>query len=284
MLRLRLLAAPAAGLLFLTCLPPAEARADEAGCNVDIARTSARLVFSHLSALNRCIKFGNYNDCAVSDNHIERSEAKLRARISAPNGKCAAAVNGDGVPLSRFGPLSCPDAGASCDAAVPFIADLDDLADCLVCVHAGQSAVYRARLDLPDEVPGSSNEAKCVRSVVSTTAKAMRTGGKEVARCGKGGIQPFDCPADDGLDTRFAKDLEKIIAKIAKCRDADGQQGSLSGASAGLCGGLASTPLGLRVCTQSIARCMVCQNANAIFNQSQDCLVYSGIDCSELAP
>jgi DNA-binding beta-propeller fold protein YncE len=233
---------------------------------------------AYQAQLSRCMKEGNFADCETESDSILEAQQGLRATIANPSGDCAEAVDG-GVPISSFGPDTCPPAGARCDESVGAIADLDDLAECLVCMQAGFDASLRLRIDLPLGEPPVQNERKCIRAVASRTLKAIRAGVRDVERCAAGGVAPFSCPSSADPESKFGKALSRIAVAVSRCKDASGVPGQLSGDSAATCRPAAAAPADLTECHESVARCIVCSHANGVFDQSQDCVTYSGGPC-----
>ena len=254
------------------------ADAQEAECNDDIGNASSRLRYSYQSQLTRCMKFGTFGACEEADTHVVEAQHDARNIITRPTGDCAQAVGG-GVPLADLGPGTCPPAGASCDERIGDITSLDDLAECVICMQEGFDAVYRLQVDLPATTPNNLNERKCIRSVIGKSVKAVRQGIREVERCAKGGVSPFACPANDDEGARFSKALVQIANAMARCKDASGQTGQVSGDSASLCHYTAGQPSDILECAQATARCLVCSHANGVYQQSQDCDAFSSIAC-----
>jgi hypothetical protein len=272
------IAAGLAAAVLVRAWAAAPALADEASCYQDIGVYTTALLEAHGALLNRCLRLRNYDHCPLVEAHVQEAQGDLARRLTSPSNACARAVDGDGVPISRFGPPVCPDAGTGCDAAVPAITDLDELTDCLTCLYLGWADDYRADLTLPTATPTNNNERRCLRATVSATTKATRQGKRDVTACARGATKPFDCPADDGAGTKYARALDVIVKKAGKCRDAGGAVGAVSGVSADLCGGV-STTAELAACLRALSRCAVCTDANAIYEQSQDCNAFSGIPC-----
>jgi len=211
-------AAACVAALLILALPlspavsPAHSATNEERCNSDIGKAISKLERSYLAQLGRCIKFGNYPDCPTDTASITKERNALTRAVSDPSQECSQAVNTDGVPVSAFGPSSCPAAWSGCEASIN---SLDDLATCLLCVHTGYDAWYRILLDLPDTVPDNKNDRKCIRAAHKMTGKAIRTALKVVGKCAKGGVQPFSCPVVDAGWSKFGKALEKIDRKIS---------------------------------------------------------------------
>ncbi len=263
--------------LLLAFVMPGIARADEAGCNEDIGRYTTSLLESHGSQLSRCIRFRNYDDCARVEGHVKDAQTDLVRRLTSENRDCYEAVVVEAVPLARFGPPTCPAAGLDCDFDVPSLDTVGDLADCLNCIGLALADDYRAMLGLPTDANFARFEQKCIKSIVNATTKAARFAKRSIEQCAAGGTKPFDCPVDLG-DQKIARKFASIAKRAAMCRDADGTRGAVSGASAGLCGGVASTDE-LATCMEGIALCQACTSVNRIYEQNQDCSALAGITC-----
>jgi DNA-binding beta-propeller fold protein YncE len=257
--------------------------ADEAECNLDIATSSEALARSHEARLKRCLKRSQNNACAPFDFHVGAAENALRALITDPGGACAAAVNVVAVPLASFGPGAvCRDAGgsASCEAEVPAITTLDELADCLICLQGAMSQEVEKRIASSNRY-SDGFEARCIRSLFNAATRAARKARKAVERCARGGTQPFACPVDDAPDGKFGKALAVIDKKVARCKDVAGVPGQLGHDFMGtLCAdGPSATNAELSACYADSMRCMTCLFANRVLGQSQDCIDFSGVTC-----
>ncbi|RMD82951.1 MAG: hypothetical protein D6815_07865, partial [Candidatus Dadabacteria bacterium] len=262
----------------LTVCSSARAQTNEVLCNQDLANVSYKLQRAYAAALGRCIRFMNYPDCSdpASDFGVLRSQDKLAAAL-APGSHCDTAVSTDGVPVSNFGPTTCPAAWNDCDLVVPSIDTLSDLEQCLRCVHYGMAMRYRSLLDLPDASVISSNDRKCVRATEKATSKAYLKSVKEVLKCGRGGVKPFACAADDSPGTKLAKALEGIAKKAGRCRDETGTRGALGVAIYEMTRHAVESPVDYADALKELSRCMACQEANLIFGQAQDCAAFSGL-------
>src|SRR6185503_8812616 len=135
------------------------------------------------------------------------SENALRDVVSGPTSECRAAVDTDGVPLSSFGPATCPAAWNGCDVAVPAIASLEDLAECLICVSTGHDRKLRAEFDF--SYPSENNERRCTRSAKKGLMSVVGASMRAVTKCADGGTQPFSCAVDPVNDRGTAKAIEK---------------------------------------------------------------------------
>ena len=240
----------------------------EADCIEDLARSIESIQRGRYPALTRCLRFGNYDNCAETDAHSAAHENELRRRLTGTKSDCVRAVDA-GVTLDRLGPTECPAAGADCDVAVGAISTLDDLAECAVCVLLGIDRGYRQGLGLPSERPDDVDDRRCARSLAVVAGKSGRKGVKQAFRCARGGVQPFACPADATDGTRFAKALAVIERKAGKC-PVDGG-GQLTGVGPSLCDAAATTRAELAACVQALMRDRVCRTVNFGLGQSQDC-------------
>ncbi|RMF25556.1 MAG: hypothetical protein D6760_00730, partial [Deltaproteobacteria bacterium] len=266
--------------------PPAWAQTNEILCNQDLAKVSFGLLRAYSAHFERCIRFENYPDCPdpAGDVGVVRAENKLADALG-PDSHCSAAVETDGAPVSSFGPTTCPAAWNGCDALVPSIDTLDDLERCLRCVHYGTAMRYRALLALPDAGSLSANDRKCLRATEKAAAKAYLKAAKEVVKCGRGAVKPFNCPADDGPGTRLGKALERIARKVGRCRDEAGTRGAISAKIREVTRHAIMSPSDYTEALEELSRCMSCIAANLMFGQAQDCAAFSGLwRCGEERP
>jgi DNA-binding beta-propeller fold protein YncE len=267
----------AAAFTLALALSEGTATAQEVECNDEIGTAASKLRSRYQAQLAKCMKEGNAADCELRSQFILDGEDEVRRRVAGSGGSCAQALTG-GVPLTDLGPDSCPPAGARCDERIPEISTLDALAECFICMEEGVETAYRLQIAFPEDA-ADNNERKCIRSVVTRSLKAIRSGIRDVDDCADGGQAPFACPASDGAETKFGAVLAKLDAAAARCRDAAGQRGAVSGASAALCHHTAGTPADLASCAKATARCAACTHANDVYRQSQDCTAFSGIPC-----
>ncbi|RMF22284.1 MAG: hypothetical protein D6760_07755, partial [Deltaproteobacteria bacterium] len=265
--------------LVLSLGSPAPAQTgNEVLCNQDIAKAVLALQRAYATDLGRCLRLGNFQECPdpALEVGIQRGESRLSNKLK-PGSHCDSAVNVDGVALSRFGPITCPAAWNQCDVSVGSIDTLSDLDDCLRCMNYGIAVHYRRLLDLGRTGSLTPDDRKCLRATVLATGKAFLKSFKEVVKCARGGVKPFACPADDSTGSRFAKALEAIQKKVARCRNEAGVRGEISRnlhkvtrrpilSAADYAGEL-----------QTVSRCMACQLANVTFGQDQDCPGFSGM-------
>ncbi len=262
------------------------AATNEEQCNQDIAKIVVKLQRAYASRFGACVRSDLYLGCPDTGDAIKRQEKQLRQKVSGAKSHCALAVEGDGVPVSSFGPVSCPAAWNECDTTVPTIDTLDDLADCLVCVNRGIALHYRFLLDLPEPTLLVRSDQKCLRAVEKAARKAFVTGIKEIARCGRGGVKPFSCPvSDDPNETKFGRALAKITRKVFRCTDESGVRGAIGRGVGLMCHRAVVSPQDLDQCLAETSRCLACQTSNAMLGQSQDCPAFSGLrNCAGLPP
>lgn len=80
-------------------------------------------------------------------------------------------------------------------------------------------------------------------------------------------------PAGSGRRPRTAT----FDRKIANCGI---DEGRAPDALANLCGGTSTDSASLSACFRGLARCLACRTVNAMLEQGQDCLAFSGVsDC-----
>jgi len=250
---------------------PAHATAVD-DCHQAIARGMAGVARGRIAQVGRCLKSLNYDTCIETDSHTAIHETELRNRVSDLNSDCQAAVDG-GASVADFGPLTCPDAWEDCDAEVPTITTLDDLADCLVCVERGLDFEIRAELGMPRLAPDDSDERRCTRRIARMVSTTVRKSILDAAACADGNVKPIACPVDAGEESRFGKAMSKFERSIATCRL---DEGEAPGALVNLCGGTATDAASLTACFTGLARCLACYTSNAALGQSEDCAATSG--------
>jgi hypothetical protein len=269
-------AAMAAALLLTFALPAAAD--DEADCNRAIGKSVSLLRKSHQKRISKCLRFANF-DCSFDSLAIEQSENRVRARVAGAGSSCDAAVNGQGLPVSSFGPTACPAAWNACDVAVPAIATLADLADCLVCVEVGYDRKVRDDLDFPLQIE-DNDERRCVRFLYEALGQAVRIGMHPVNECAKDAErQPFACPVDPSPATPFGRRLTKIERLADKCDDATGMLGD---DVKSLCNGTVTTTTDLATCFNGLVRCITCRSANTTYGQTEDCVAAAAPwDCQD---
>ncbi len=272
MLRAPRPATPAALACLLSIALAGAALADDIdACHQAVTTRVAAIKKARIAQLSRCLKFASYDDCAINGVRIAAEENSLRNRVADDTGPCAAALAAGSV-LADFGPTSCAPEWNDCDVAVPTIATLDDLAECLVCQQQGYDLRIRATLGWPRPAPTDRDELRCTRTLGILGAFAVRKAAVDLSRCARGGAKPFDCPVDDADGTRLAGGLLKIERKAPRCRI---DEGAAPGALANLCGGMAGDQDGITACFTSLARCLACRTANAALDQNQDCATFS---------
>ncbi len=251
------------------------AHADAPGCNDQITRGVQAVHRGRVAQLSRCLRSGNYDGCNDMDSHTVAHENELRRYVAAEGSQCREAID-QGALLSEFGPASCPDEWNGCDLLVPSIDDPADLAECLVCGLHGHDLFIRETFGLPGAPPSDRKARRCNLNLSRTAGQAVRKGYKDIARCARGGEQPFDCTPDASEGTRFGKSVARVAAKVAKCRL---DQGEAPETLAGVCGGVGDEAE-LASCLEGRVLCLVCRAEELSLRQGIDCAAFSGTaDC-----
>ena len=262
-------------LAWLIACTPAEAD-NESACNDAIATAFAGLRNAWIKAQTLDVNQPN----AYHDNHrVDVKKDLLRLAVTGPSSPCTAAVVNDAVPVSSFGP------GATCPASFAYnyyagqpITSLDDLEFCLFDIAYGHAQKSWDGLDLFAGVNMyniDKNEHRCVRGVYKSMVKAWRTGIGDVQRCAKAGTKPFACSLDASPTSTLGRALARIDAAAAKCKDASGVEGALSGESAHLCRRHVTNVADVAACARETAMCLACRDANAMYELGADCAAFA---------
>ena len=243
----------------------------ESDCHRTIGKSVARLRKAHQKRISKCLRFGNY-DCPADWLVIDQAENRLRARLTEPGTDCEQAVNTDGLPVSSFGPTSCPDSWNNCDVATPAITTLADLAECLVCIETGHDRRVRSEIDFPATI-ADLNVRVCVRGAYEGMAQAVRVAMHQVERCiddipGK----PFNCPVDFSPDSSVAPILDRLALNSSRCL----VNGVLPDEVDRLCNKAMVGAGDVTECIHRLTKCMACEVTNSTWGQSQDCAAVSG--------
>jgi DNA-binding beta-propeller fold protein YncE len=261
-------------LACLIAVTPAAAD-NESACSEAVTRSFAGLRNAHVKAQNACVNNPSY---FCSNHRVNVKEDLLQLSITGPSSPCLAAVISDGVPVSAFGPgATCPGAFGYDGGGDP-ITDLEELAFCLEGVAAGHANKSRHTLGLLSGVvlsEADKNEHKCASYAFKSLVKAWKTGIKDVARCARGGTKPFACSIDASPDSNFGRALTRIDRDVAKCTDANGVAAALSGESEKLCLRHLSGIDDLAACVREAAMCLVCRDANALYELGEDCAAFA---------
>lgn len=219
-----------------------------------------------------CLRHGNFENCASVDALVRVEEAKLLGSIGGPGKICKAALD-DGATPADFAPAACAADWNGCDLVVPAINTMADLAECLRCHEEGYDLALRNALGMPRSAPVDRAERLCAHLYARATGRAVRQASLDAAKCSYGLSEPFDCPVDDGPPTRFAEALAVLETSGARCGI---DQGDGLGALADLCHGRATNQAELTACFVSLAKCLACRTRNAVLDQNQDCIAFSG--------
>jgi len=241
-------------------------------CHQAIVLGMAGIKKGRVGQLSRCLKFGNYDDCVETDSHTVEHENDMRRRVAGESSSCQAAIDA-GASVADFGPATCGKEYVGCDAEVPAVNSLDDVAGCLICHERGFDALIRDTLGWPRPFPDDPDERRCTRAIGRFTAHAVKKAIYETARCALGASKPFACPVDASPESRFGRALAVIERSVAGCGVDDGEA---PGALANLCGGQASDQAQLSACFVGLAKCLACRGANSALDQSEDCAAFSG--------
>lgn len=273
-----LVAAALALAIAASAVPPAPAAEDDAAdrCHQAIARGQAAVKRGRIAQVGRCLKSLAYDTCLETDSHTAIHENELRNHVSGASGECQAALDAGAV-VADFGPAACESSWEDCDAEVPSVTTLDDLAGCLICQERGYDFEIRHELGLPRPAPADPDERRCTRRLARLVTTTIRKAVLDTALCARGGAKPFSCPVDTTTQSRFGKALAKFGRNVAACRV---DEGKAPGALANLCGGTATDAAGLTLCFEGLARCLACRTANSALGQAEDCTALSGFaDC-----
>lgn len=245
-------------------------------CHQALLRGLAAVSRGRISLVGRCLKEDNWDACPETDLHAIAHENELRNMVAGPSSWCRAAID-SGASLADFGPDACASDWADCDAEIPSIASLEDLAECLVCQQRGFDFRLRGEFGLPRAEPSDPDERRCTRSVARLVSKTARVAIFDTASCASGGIKPFACAVDAGNASRFGAALARYTKTIARCGI---DEGRAPGALANFCGGSAADAAGLAACFADVTKCVACRTANTALGQSDDCVAFSGVtDC-----
>jgi hypothetical protein len=271
----RSLAAAVASVMLLAAAPPAKSD-DADACHQQILRGMAGVARGRIAIVGRCLKDGRYADCPENDLHGIAHENELRNFVAGEKSPCTAATAG-GAPLSDFGPSSCAGEWESCDAEVPSIASLDELAECLVCQMRGYDFFLRDAFGLPRPEPADADERRCTRRLARLASHAVRKSIHDAADCASGGGKPFSCLPDASSGSRFGKTLATFERNVAACGI---DEGEAPGVLTAFCNGSATDGAGLVACLRGVATCVACRAASSALEQSADCASLSGLpDC-----
>lgn len=245
-------------------------------CHQAILRGMAAVSRGRIALVGRCLKDGKFDSCGETDFHVIPHENELRNFIAGPASSCRAAID-SGAALADFGPTSCHSDWAGCDAAVPSIASLEDVAECLVCQEKGFDFRMRSDLGMPRPTPADADERRCNRGIARLVTNTVRKVVFDTMACAKGGTKPFDCAVDASSGSRFGAALASFGKAIGRCAV---DQGKAPGILASLCGGSATDTAGLTSCFNGLARCIACRTADSGLGQGLDCVAFSGVaDC-----
>ncbi len=241
-------------------------------CHQDIVRAIAGVKRGRIAQVGRCLKSLNYDACVETDEHTAIHENELRRRVAGDSSSCRAAI-ASGAAVADFGPATCGNEWAGCDAEVPAITTIDDVAECLVCAERGYDFEIRHELGLPRAAPDDADERRCTRRVARLVSTTIRKAVPDAASCADGGAKPFACPVDASTESRFGRALSKFARAFSKCRV---DEGRAPGALANLCEGTAIDAAGLTACFEELAKCLACRTANGALGQAEDCAAFSG--------
>lgn len=245
-------------------------------CQQDILRSITAVMRGRTAHIGRCLKELNYDACVVTDLHTAVHENELRNHVAGASSSCQAAV-ASGAAVSDFGPATCTGEWGDCDTAVPAIATLDDLAECLICQQKGYDLEERSVLGLPRTAPTDPDERACTRRLARLVSNTIRKSTIDAAACAKGGTKPFTCPVDATTASRFGHALATFPRNVATCGI---DQGRSPGALVNLCGGAETDTAGITSCFTGLAECIACRTGNSALDQSSDCAAFSGFaDC-----
>jgi len=259
---------------------PAAAQAQDASavdaCHKAITKGMSAASRGHIAVVGRCLAGGRYADCQETDQHAIAHENELRHMVAGEKSACQAALD-SGATLNDFGPTSCGNAWNDCDTVVPVIANLDDLAECLVCHERGFHFEIRDAIGLPRPAPTDNDESRCTKRLTRLVSKTIRKVLLDTATCARGNVKPFSCPADASAASRFGRALATFPKNVGFC---DIDEGKAPGALMNLCGGVATDEASLATCLGGLAKCLACHTTNSALGQSADCAAFSGFgDC-----
>ena len=213
----------------LAVIDPVASAAERAECLRDVDKQYRRYGKKHLREWERCYLAevtGAACDTGRRDLKLQQAEEKLRAAIGgSKDRRCAA--NGLSPSLLGF-PDSC---GGSCGHIS--LANLGDLADCLVCrQEEGMQAALASSLgtappDLPPNVV-SGQAVRCQEKLVGALGKGIKKLQKQLGRCELENItaaSPLDCSTDQA--SFISKVQDKVNATLVKCKDTSALLGCL---------------------------------------------------------
>ncbi len=149
------------------------------------------------------------NDCSDLDapgtdpkGKLTKSESKFVDAIAGSRSRCAGQIPG------MLGYSTCP---APCNATVPVISTMADLANCLVCTTEGdETAMFTASLGAPTP-PLPKDDAKCHSTIAKEQSKFFGTVLKERSKC------QATAEHDGATDLTGCADLDPT-GKIASAR------------------------------------------------------------------
>lgn len=149
------------------------------------------------------------NDCSDLDapgtdpkGKLTKSESKFVDAIAGSRSRCAGQIPG------MLGYSTCP---APCDATVPVISTMTDLANCLVCTtESDETAMFTASLGAPTP-PLPKADAKCHSTIAKEQSKFFGTVLKERSKC------QATAEHDGATDLTGCADLDPT-GKIASAR------------------------------------------------------------------
>lgn len=265
---------------FAVAVPPQPAVAADAAavdkCHQAVLRGLAAVSRGRIALVGRCLKEGKFDSCGETDFHVIPHENELRNFVAGASSSCQAALD-SGASVADFGPVTCESDWADCDTAVPAIATLDDLAECLVCQEKGFDFRLRESFGMPRATPADPDERRCNRGITRLVTNTVRKVIFDTAACASGGTKPFACAVDATTGSRFGRALATFGKAVDRCGL---DEGRAPGILASLCGGTSSTAAELTSCFTGIARCMACRTANSGLGQAEDCVAFSGVaDC-----
>lgn len=245
-------------------------------CHQAILRGLAAVSRGRIALVGRCLKDGKFDSCGETDFHVIPHENELRNFLAGPASDCRTAI-ASGAALADFGPTTCDSDWADCSAAVPAIATLEDMAECLVCQQKGFDFRMRADFGMPRPLPSDADERRCNCGIARLVTNTVRKAVFDTMACASGGSKPFACAVDATSGSRFGAALATFGKAIDRCGL---DQGRAPGILASLCSGTETNAAGLTTCLAGLARCIACRTANSGLGQSADCVAFSGVpDC-----
>lgn len=196
---------------------------DQLKCRSALAKGGAKLAGAIGKAVTTCHKLrssgkgimpsADCNDIATADTKmlVSKAETALRDASGGAKDKCT------GVSPAAIGWDACP---APCSGDVPTIADMSDVADCLICLVRDESvSTYETTLGMPS-APLGGIEAKCHSTVGKVASKHLATVVKMRSKCqGKAEKKDAvtttdDCAAE--TSTAIDKSADKLGLLITK--------------------------------------------------------------------